>query len=319
MREASRPKRRAAAFLELMRFSNVLTAVADVWMGMAVTLGGLPAPAVTACLTLTSVGLYLSGMVLNDVLDAEEDTRLRSTRPIPSGRISRREAATFGYGLMGLGLASAAAASAISGGLAPITIAGALAITVYAYDAWPKPSPLKPLLMGACRALNVLLGMSVALSELASGAPEFSHLRLGALPLGLLIYIVGVTLFARSEAQRSGRAALTKGAGVALAGVVVLATTPWLPGSGDLPQLRVTTLAWGLLWMVTALLIARRFVAAVLQPGPRTVQSAVGNAIQGVIVIDAALAWGYAGQLWGLAILALLPPTMLLSRRVPQT
>lgn len=307
-----------AAYLELMRFSNVLTAVADVWMGMAVSLGALPEPAVTACVTLASVGLYLSGMVLNDVLDAAEDARQRSTRPIPSGRIGREQALRFGLALMGGGLAAAGMASVLTSSVLPAAISVALACTIYAYDAWPKPSPLKPLLMGACRGLNVLLGMSLVQGSLDGEAVGFGP-RLAAIPVGMLIYIVGLTLFARNEAAVSSRPALAKASLTALGGIAILAATPLLPANGAGVSLRVTGLAWGLLWVVTALLIARRFAAALLQPRPATVQGAVGNAIRGVIVIDAALAWGYAGQLWGLAILALLPPTMLLSRRVPQT
>ncbi|TWT75987.1 prenyltransferase [Posidoniimonas polymericola] len=307
-----------AAYLELMRFSNVLTAVADVWMGMAVSLGALPGPALTACITVASVCLYLSGMVLNDVLDAAHDARDRSTRPIPSGRVGREQAMTFGLGLMGAGLVAAGLASVLTSSPLPAAVGVALACTIYAYDAWPKPSPLKPLLMGACRGLNALLGMSLVQSSVGGDTVGFGP-RLAAIPLGLLIYIVGVTLFARNEAAVSRRAALARGSLTALLGVAVLAAGPLLPANGAGVELRVAPLAWGLLWVVTALLIARRFAAALLQPRPATVQAAVGNAIQGVIVIDAALAWGYAGQLWGLAILALLPPTMLLSRRVPQT
>ena len=64
------PNGRLRAYLELLRFSNVLTAVADIWMGMAVSLGGWPAAPLVIALSLSSVGLYLGGMVLNDVLDA---------------------------------------------------------------------------------------------------------------------------------------------------------------------------------------------------------------------------------------------------------
>jgi hypothetical protein len=83
--------------------------------------------------------------------------------------------------------------------------------------------------------------------------------------------------------------------------------------------LQATPLPWAVMWGVVGLLIARRFVAALLQPSPGRVQSAVGNAITSIIVIDAVLAAGYAGPFWGLTIFALLPLTMLMAKFITQT
>ena len=76
------------AWLQLLRLPNVFTAVADVTMGFLVTPTGFEPKQNFALLVVASSLLYLSGMVLNDVFDAEIDADERPERPIPSGRVS---------------------------------------------------------------------------------------------------------------------------------------------------------------------------------------------------------------------------------------
>jgi len=74
-----------------------------------------------------------------------------------------------------------------------------------------------------------------------------------------------------------------------------------------------------LLWSVIALSLLRRYVLALIRPAPRYVQAAVKNGIVTLIVIDAAIALGYADFFWGCAILLLIFPTMLLGRTISMT
>ena len=77
------------AYFELLRFPAVFTVVADVMMGYLVTHGDLQPVHIFALTLLASCCLYLGGMVLNDVYDADLDARERPERPIPSGIASR--------------------------------------------------------------------------------------------------------------------------------------------------------------------------------------------------------------------------------------
>src|SRR5262249_27569134 len=87
-------------------------------------------------------------------LDAVE----RPERPLPSGRASVRGAAALGFGLLGIGIGAGSLASPRSG-----VIALLIALCALLYDAWGKQRPLLgPLNMGACRGLNLLLGISAA-------------------------------------------------------------------------------------------------------------------------------------------------------------
>ena len=85
---------RLRAYLQLMRFPAVFTALADILLGFVLTHESFSPAGDLAALVGASSGLYLAGMVFNDWFDRDLDARERPGRPIPSGRISPRAAAT---------------------------------------------------------------------------------------------------------------------------------------------------------------------------------------------------------------------------------
>lgn len=142
---------RLADVLELVRAPAVLTVVGDTIAGAVAARGRLRPSAVA--LATSSACLYTAGMALNDYADAELDARERPERPIPSGRIARATALKIGAGLTALGIAAAFAAGRACG-LVSLGIAGA----VWTYDLAAKKTVAGPVLMAACRGLDVLMG-----------------------------------------------------------------------------------------------------------------------------------------------------------------
>jgi 4-hydroxybenzoate polyprenyltransferase len=307
------------AWLQLLRLANVLTAVADVMMGYLVTHGDLQPPLHFALLAIASCLLYLSGMVLNDVFDAEVDARERPERPIPSGRISLRAAQAVGWAMLASGVLIASVVSFHASNWRPGLVAAALAVCVVMYDAVLKRTPVAPFAMGACRALNVLLGMSLGplATEVASPYVRFGTMGATLLALGMGIYVVGVTVFARTEARASSRGRLVAGLIGLLAGMAMLASVPTL--TNYRPPLVVGRTGWYLLWIVLAMITGRRCVLPILDPSPQRVQTAVRHCVQSIIILDAAVTVGYAGPFWGLTVLALIFPTVLLAQWLKAT
>lgn len=291
------------AMLQLLRLPNVFTAAADVAMGFLVAHGVFQSGEVFALLVTASCLLYLSGTVLNDVFDAEVDRRERPERPIPSGRVSPAAAAALGWALLASGVLVAWLAGYVAGDWRPGAVGTVLAACIVLYDAVLKHTLLGPLLMGACRALNVLLGMSAVPRELTT--VEWT------IAAAIGVYIVGVTWFARSDADASPRGQLVGGLVVLLAGMAILASLPaWAGGEG--PTM-IAPRGWYLLWAVLSLIIARRCVVALFEPTPSRVQAAVRHAVHSLIVLDAAVVLGFVGIYWGCAVLLLIFPTMLLT------
>jgi len=297
-------------YAQLVRLPNVFTAFADIglaWFAAMAT--GTPASRWPSflLLMLASGCLYCAGMVWNDFFDIDQDKRERPFRPLPSGRVTRKAAASLGSSLMAAGLLLSALAGWLAEGSTrqPILFAVALIAAIFLYDAWLKRTRLGPIGMGACRFLNVLLGLSVAEETFGGSA------RLG-LALVIGVYIVGVTWFARTEARTSNQTSLTAAACVMLAALVLaLAVPAWLDTGNCSVFFPYLLLALGFWVGIPASKAANR-------PTPAYVQAAVKRAILGLVVLDAALASSLVGAV-GLMVLVLLLPTMYLGRWIYST
>ena len=299
-------------YARLLRVSNAPTAVADVWMGCAVATGSLTPSWPLAIFSLGSLCLYHGGMSLNDAVDAEQDAAEGRPRPIPLGAINRRAAYTIAYALLGAGLGLAGLGSWLVGSVAGLLIAIAITLFVVNYNSSVKRSPVGPVLMGMCRSMNLGLGIAVAGAAQAEAAGAAAQCT----SPGVFFYVMGITWFATDEAIGGRRSRLATGLCLSALGIAWLALCPlWIPA----PRVIAGNDTWTMLWMVAALFSLRGMVVGVLQPSPKSVGRGVGLAIQGLVLVNATLATLYAGPQPGLAILALLPVTMLLARSIPQT
>lgn len=293
-------------YAQLLRLPNVFTALADILLG-ALVVRALPERWVPVVwLMLASACLYSAGMVWNDIFDYEQDYRERPFRPLPSGKISRRAAAALGTLLLAAGVGCAVLAGHTTETFRPqpIVIVSLLVVCIMLYDGWLKRTPVGPIAMGACRFLNVLLGLSAA-EEWVGGWGI--HL---ALVVGL--YIVGVTWFARTEVRMSKQSALAEAALVMLAGLVLALLLPaWFPPATSAPLFPYLLVALGFL-------VGIPVYQAIEEPSPGRVQSAVKRAIMGLVVLDAVLTTAVAGPS-GLLILLLLLPALYLGRWIYST
>ncbi len=303
------------AYLALVRLPNVFTALADVAMGFLFVQASDwrwdPWDS-WALLTLlaTSSLLYAAGMVLNDVFDLEIDRRQRPERPLPSGRISLATAERFGWRLLALGVLLGAGAGFFLGHLRPGVIAALLATCILVYDAWLKRTPLGPLAMGACRMLNVLLGMNAADRPL--------HAEHWLVAGGIGVYVAGVTWFARREAGRSSRLQLMLSTLVMVLGIALLALFPhW--SDRTIPAVQLAPQQWFLLIGTLGLLIVWRCVWAVIEPVPTRVRMAVTHCLLSLVMLDAVACYAVRGVFWAGLILLLLLPAMFLGRWVEMT
>jgi 4-hydroxybenzoate polyprenyltransferase len=301
------------AYLELLRFPAVFTVIADVMMGYLVARGELQPARLFALTLVASCCLYLGGMVLNDVYDADLDARERPERPIPSDRIRRTTAARLGWILLlgGVGLFywASVLVDGQAVGISSIFLAGA----IWVYDAVAKRTPLAPIVMGICRGLNVALVMGLAAYSLKPAIAPLATPSERAIGMGLALYIAGVTWFARSEARTSSRWQLAAGMISMIAGLIFYAAAPLVNHSRP-ALVSIGQVGWAILWLAIAGVILRRCALAAANPQPRLVQIAVRGTLRSLIFIDAAIVLGFCGADWAWAILALLVPMLLLER-----
>ena len=191
MSTAARP-RRAFAWWQLLRAGNVFTAASNVIAGFLIVQGSWQPAEALALLICSSACLYLAGMVLNDVYDAELDAVERPERPIPAGHIPRTVASSAGYSFLASGVLLSWLAALTAGHPMPGLIGVLLAFAIVRYDRVLKSTWAGPLAMGWCRFLNVFLGASVTPHITREGWALGSALAIG-------LYTALLTYIARSE------------------------------------------------------------------------------------------------------------------------
>ncbi len=300
------------AYLQLCRAANVFTALADVFLGYLLTHADFQPTQTFGLLLASSAGLYMAGMVLNDLFDWKIDARERPERPIPSGRVSLRAASVLA-GLLILG--GCAAATLV--GPRSTSVVSLLVGCILAYDGWLKRTPLGPVLMGGCRCLNVMLGASVPAiggEGLPAGLPlPDAYILHVAGSLG--VYIAGVTWFARQEAGRSvrwslGLALVVINLGLALLLAFVL---HWPPGA---PRSLNVALIIGLI----AATLNHRAGKALWHPGPAAVRQAITTMLLSIVMLDATVVmFVQPNPFYAVCVAGLLAPALILSRFLAMT
>jgi len=297
-------------YARLLRLPNVFTAMADIVMA-ALAAQALPERWLPfLCILLASSLFYSSGMIWNDYFDIEQDRKERGFRPLPAGDISTGKAAGLGWTFMLMGLALCVVADWGPDGFRyhATLIALFLVAAIFLYDAVLKRTWAGPIAMGACRFLNILLGLSIA-----GHAP---HAWGWGLALVVGLYIVGVTWFARTEARISNQTMLLAGAAVVFASLLTALMIPTLVQDANLAH--EPPIVFPYLLVAFTIYLAAAYLPALQRPLPRLVQAAVKRSVLGLIVLDAILAMAVAGYI-GLVILILYVPSYLFGRLVYST
>lgn len=317
--------------LKLVRISALPSALADVFGGSALALAVIPwfssaqfAREKLPWLLLTTVGIYLGGMGLNDVLHRHKDAAMHKPRPIVTGAISVEAATLLTSALYALGLLGAVIA-----GCGPQALVLALGTLIYNLLALGKvergiaklsmgPALIGVAVLGACRAIHVSLPLWALAGDqgwhLLDSAPHLLQAY-----AGVLVYFSLLTAVSLYEDRGGGAKAL------------------WTMQLGLLPAIFKLPL-WALMqgerahWLLEDLLpmailatlylwLARAFNAARKEPTPRNLGRCVGLGIRGECLVMAAFALAVLPQepMWGTAAILCFPAATLMSKWVSPT
>ncbi|PJJ83192.1 UbiA-like protein EboC [Mucilaginibacter auburnensis] len=293
---------KAIAYLRMMRPANVVTSVADVLAGVAIAgyFTGLPLatnsfyPIVLLC--LATMGLYAGGIVFNDVFDAELDKVERPERAIPSGLITVKNASALGLFLLLWGIGFGYAHSPQSG-----LIAVLIAFFALLYNRVSKHHKFfGPLNMGACRALNLLLGISIITPAIV----QWFHLAI--VPL---LYIFSITMISRGEVHGGDKKNLYAGASLYL--IVIFSIHFISSHIGIQPQNMLYTLIFLLPF---AYMIFKPLIIAIKDPIGPNVGKAVKAGVISLILMNAAWAAAFGAIYPAIFIACLLPVSISFAR-----
>ena len=178
-------------YLLLIRVPNLFTVPSNILAGYFATISTANADVdQLLSLIVSSVLLYVSGIVLNDYFDINVDRKERPSRPLASGRITKRSALL-------LAVISIVAGNilALSVNWTSFIISGSLTLAIFGYNFRLKRNATSnPLAMGLARFLNVVLGGSPAL-----GLVLTNDLILFFVGYCLFLYIAAISLLSRKE------------------------------------------------------------------------------------------------------------------------
>ncbi|MCE6990390.1 UbiA-like protein EboC [Dyadobacter sp. CY323] len=278
-------------YLQLTRPANLVTAIADILAGLAIaqfTFSDFS----PAYLVLSTLGLYGGGVVMNDVFDAKLDSIERPERPIPSGKVPLRSATMLGISLLFIGILAAAMFSFLSGMIALV-----IAMLTVLYNRFAKHHVfLGPLTMGMCRGANLILGMSVIPESLS---------QWGLIAILPIAYIFAITLISQDEVHGGKKRTLYI---AALLYLIVLVA-----------QLTVAQRLGNILYTIPFVLlhtwlIGRPLFNAIQNPIGPLIGKAVKAGVISLIVMNASWCVAFGLLPLGIAVLALLPLSMLLAK-----
>ena len=290
-------------FLQLMRPANIVTSVADVLAGIAIsgflfTSGQASGGFVTILLLcISTIGLYGGGVVFNDVFDTSLDRIERPERPIPKGIVTIKEATALGVGLLLIGIIAATLVSLLSG-----LIAMSIAVAALVYNKWSKHHFIAgPLNMGLCRGLNLLLGISILPATLST------TWFLAFIPI---IYIAAITMVSRGEVHGGSKRVLYFAAlryGLVIAAILMLS---FLQG----------TVVWTILFLLFfGWMIFSKLFIAVQNPLPQNIGRAVKAGVIALVLMNAAWAAAFGTLYLAFFIVLLLPLSLWLAKKFAVT
>ncbi|WP_442936877.1 UbiA-like protein EboC [Nostoc sp.] len=292
-------------YLELMRPANIVTAWADILVGFAASGSGIIFTKLIngeatfaiviplAWLLLATTGLYGGGIVFNDVFDAELDAKERPNRAIPSGRVSRQNAALLGSILFTIAIIAAFQVSLLSGAIAIF-----ITLSCLLYDSLAKHHPFfGPLNMGLCRGSNLLLGVSAVPAIIGE------RWYLALIPV---CYIAAITAISQGEVHGGNK---ITGVLALLLIAIVLTTVLALGLLGEYTAIAALPFA-----LLLAIRVLPNFIKAAREPIAENIRNAVKIGVLSLIVLDASIASGFAGLYYGLLVLILLPISMKLAQ-----
>ncbi len=189
------------AYLRLVRFPNLFTVPGDILIGY-VTMRQLAyfseshfsEKASVWMLVLISLAIYSFGLVLNDIVGLKEDREMgRSKRPLVSGEIKPKEASCFAVFLLVLAITLAAFINLTS---AIVTLLLCLCVVLY-NCVFVNRRFGGSVMMGMCRALNIILGAS--LGGFSAVELDYVNNLLFIAALFHFFYIFSVTFLAFNE------------------------------------------------------------------------------------------------------------------------
>jgi hypothetical protein len=290
-------------YLTLFRLPNVFTAPSNILAGYYAVVEPANASGLhLGILIICSILLYLSGIVLNDYFDIEVDRRERPLRPLPAGTVSKRKVL-----LIGIVFIIAANFISLLVSTSTFIIAAILSGTIVSYDYRMKYSVYGPGMMGAARALNVMLGSSPIF--LTTVLNINNSARIAVVTVSLFVFVFAISRLSRKEIDETDKVRTAKGSFIMIFAVLAIIIVSGLVGV-FLKDLFANLALFAIIMIITFKPLLQR------QPlSSKDIQRTIKTMVLSIIVLDSAFVSGSAGTAYGLVTVMLIMPAIILSRK----
>ena len=182
---------RITPLLATARIANVPSVISNLAVGILIgSIDGGSAFRWPWFLTIAAILLYVGGNFLNDYADRDWDNLHRPERALPKGVFP-----PFFYLLVALACFVVGLLICGTHGWMSVLVGAGIVMLIIVYTKFHKQSPLAVIPMGMCRAGLPLLGY-VAMRNGISASVLFPS-------VSLLIYIISLSISARSESQEN--------------------------------------------------------------------------------------------------------------------
>lgn len=294
----------AVSYLKLFRFPLVFTAIADSAAGYLIA-SPVVHPGAMILVALSSAGLYLFGMALNDIVDRERDRAIAPNRMLPSGRLTVKSAKIAASVALGFSLLAILAVPEVAF-LQRIVLWALVVLGIVAYNMFLKFPPV----MGFVRAFNLLLGVSAGRLITFDTAGQPWQYAILALPA--LVYVTALTYVSTLEEAGPNRKKLMVGVGFMCFGALLAA----LAGPAVHILVYFTPFWEAVLRRPSAILFPIVLSGALIRLALRAddekgVMTLVRDGVAGIILLDSALLASCEDMVSGLLIASLLLPAAL--------
>ncbi len=292
-------------YLLLIRLPNLFTLPSNILVGFAIasalTLTFTSFVQVLLLVTI-SIFLYCVGLVLNDLFDYNIDKKERPDRPLASGRISRKVAIVLVTIFSVIALSLSLLVSVPTFGISLVLIA-----LIFGYNKYLKNTQAGPFTIAAARVMNVMLGTSASLNNIDS-FPQFVILVF-VLTI-TFVYVSLIGFISKYEVQGFSENIKLYLIPVIIAGIISSIMLFTFIGFFKYESLII---------LVLFLFIMAKAVYRIQKKNSIAIQQCIQKMIMSIIVLDSTYLSGTRGLEIGLAVLLLIAPLLILSRKMYMT
>jgi 4-hydroxybenzoate polyprenyltransferase len=299
------------SYIILVRLPNVFSAASNILPGYFTIVTAVSSSFLSinilylAGLMTSSSLLYIAGIVFNDYFDFEIDKKERPTRPLPSGKITKRKALT-------IAISSIIAANVLTLLInwTSFIIAVILTTIIIAYDYRLKHNTITgPITMGLARFFNILLGATPAIPTLLLSAASSKMLLFIATLL--FLYVIAISILSKKEVSgKTTNAIIISSLSIVFVDIASIAI------AGLIGIFRSAVFANLALFSIVMIITFRPILRGLDSLAPIQIRNIIKNMIISIIILDSVFVSGIIGLPYGFATLLLIIPSVLLARKL---